>query len=259
MIRTAVAVRHLAFEDLGLLAGVLEQQGFSASYVDAPVADARAWSTAAEADLLIVLGGPIGVGDVDAYPFLEVELELLAGRLAAEHPTLGICLGAQLMAVACGGSVSPGTATEIGFAPVALTDAGRGTALEAIEGVPVLHWHGDLITTPSELPPLAFTAACANQAFALGHNVLGLQFHLEADSVSLDRWLVGHAFELGVRGLSVEQLRQDAASCGAQLAASAERVFSGWLSALSFAGRDWGRPSEQVALGVAHARADDGS
>jgi GMP synthase (glutamine-hydrolysing) len=256
--RTAVAVRHVAFEDLGLLAGVLSDQGFVSSYVDAPVADQDDWAAAADADLLIVLGGPIGVADVDAYPFLSAELELLRERLAADGPTLGICLGAQLMAVALGGSVTPGVAAEVGFAPVALSDAGRGTVLEAIEGVPVLHWHGDLITTPPELPPLAFTPACANQAFALGHNLLGLQFHLEADSDSLERWLVGHAFELGARGLSVEQLREDAASYGAQLAASAERVFSGWLSALSFE-RDWGRPSEQVALGVAHPRGSDGS
>jgi GMP synthase (glutamine-hydrolysing) len=231
--RTAVAARHVAFEDLGLLAGVLSDQGFVSSYVDAPVASGAGWAAAAAADLLIVLGGPISVGDVDAYPFLSVELELLRERLAADRPTLGICLGAQLMAVALGGSVAPGVTAEIGFAPVTLTDAARGTVLEALEGVPVLHWHGDVITTPPELPPLAYTQACANQAFARGSNILGLQFHLEADNLSLERWLVGHAYELGTRGITVERLRDDAAWCGALLALSAERVFSEWLSALA--------------------------
>lgn len=233
MTRTAVAVRHVAFEDLGLLARVLETQGFASSYVDAPIATEDDWAAAIAADLLIVLGGPIGVSEVDAYPFLPVELQLLRERLGADRPTLGICVGAQLMAVALGGSVSPGVAAEIGFAPVTLTNAARGTVLEALESVPVLHWHGDVITTPPELPPLAFTSVCANQAFARGSNVLGLQFHLEADSVSLERWLVGHAFELGARGVSVEQLRGDAAAGGALLVLTAERVFSEWLSALT--------------------------
>jgi GMP synthase (glutamine-hydrolysing) len=231
--RTAVAIRHVAFEDLGLLSGVLEEQGFVASYVDAPVATEDDWAAAIAADLLIVLGGPIGVAEVDAYPFLSVELQLLRERLGAERPTLGICLGAQLIAVALGGSVGPGVAAEIGFAPLTLTDAARGTVLEALEGVPVLHWHRDVITTPRELPPLASTSVCANQAFARGSNVLGLQFHLEADTVSLERWLVGHAYELGAHGIGVEALRADAARCGIGLAAAAESVFNIWLSALN--------------------------
>jgi GMP synthase (glutamine-hydrolysing) len=226
-----VAVRHVAFEDLGLLAGALEEQGFVSSYVDAPVAGEANWAAATAADLLIVLGGPICVADIDAYPFLSVELELLRERLAADRPTLGICLGAQLMAVALGGSVGPGVTAEIG--PVTLTDAARGTVLEALEGVPVLHWHGDVITTPPEIPPLACTAVCANQAFARGPNILGLQFHLEAESASLESWLVGHAYELGTRGIVVARLREAAVEYGAVVALNAERVFSAWLSALT--------------------------
>jgi GMP synthase (glutamine-hydrolysing) len=231
--RTAVAVRHVAFEDLGLLARVLEEQGFVSSYVDAPVAVEADWEAAASAELLIVLGGPIGVTDVDAYPFLSVELELLRERLAADRPTLGICLGAQLIAVALGGSVNPGVAAEIGFAPVTLTEAARGTVLEAVEGVPVLHWHGDVITTPPEIPPLAYTEVCANQAFACGPNILGLQFHLEAESGSLERWLVGHAHELAAHGVSVEPLRADAGKVGEQLSATTKQVFTNWLSAVA--------------------------
>src|SRR5271170_5030815 len=123
---------------------------------------------ARDADLLIVLGGPIGVADTDAYPFLREELELIGERLAGDRPTLGICLGAQLLAVAAGGSVRPGTEAEIGYAPVTLTTAAPGSVLEPLRGVPVLHWHGDVISTPPELPPLAFTQLCANQAFARG-------------------------------------------------------------------------------------------
>lgn len=233
MTRTAVAIRHVEFEDLGLLGPLLIEHGFAPSYVDAATAGGD-WSKAADADLLIVLGGPIGVADTGDYPFLPIELELLRERLAASRPTLGICLGAQLMAVACGGSVQPGRAAEIGYEPVTLTDAARGTVLRGLDGVPVLHWHGDVISTPAELPPLAFTAVCENQAFAQGTNVLALQFHLEADSVTLERWLVGHAYELGARGISIRDLRTDGVAYGAQLASHAGQVFTDWLSGLTF-------------------------
>lgn len=247
MTRTAVAIRHVEFEDLGLLAPLLARHGFAASYLDAPAnggdasanggaANSGAWQRARDADLLIVLGGPIGVADVEDYPFLGTELEIIGERLAADRPTLGICLGAQLMAVACGGSVRPGAGAEIGYAPLTLTDAARDSVLEPLEGVPVLHWHGDVISTPPELPPLASTPLCENQAFARSPNVLALQFHLEADSAALERWLVGHAYELATRGVGVAGLRRDASAHGAQLASQGERVFDAWLSGLRLAG-----------------------
>jgi GMP synthase (glutamine-hydrolysing) len=236
MTRTAVAIRHVEFEDLGLLAPLLARHGFATSYLDAP-ANGGAWHSARDADLLVVLGGPLGVADADAYPFLRAELELIGDRLAGDRPTLGICLGAQLIALACGGSVRPGIAAEIGYAPVTLTDAARDSALEPLQGVPVLHWHGDVISTPPELPPLASTPLCENQAFARWPNVLGLQFHLEADSASLERWLVGHTYELAARGVSVASLREDASAHAAQLAFRGEQVFDTWLSGLTFSDR----------------------
>jgi len=233
MTRTAVAIRHVEFEDLGLLGPLLERQGFATSYLDAPDAGGSL-EGARDADLLIVLGGPIGVADAGSYPFLPAELEVLEGRLAGDRPTLGICLGAQLLAVACGGSVRAGAGAEIGYAPVALSDAARGSALEPLRDVPVLHWHGDVISTPPELPPLASTALCENQAFARWPNVLALQFHLEASSARFERWLVGHAFELAARGVDVSALRNDASAYAAQLASRAHEVFDTWLSGLTF-------------------------
>jgi GMP synthase (glutamine-hydrolysing) len=234
MPRTALAIRHLEFENLGLLAPLLAEDGFETSYLDAASAGAD-WSSAASADLLIVLGGPIGVANLDDYPFLRTELELIERRLASQRPTLGICLGAQLIAVAYGGDVRPGSAAEIGYAPITLTDAARGTVLEHLDGVPVLHWHGDVISTPPELPPLAFTPTCANQAFARGTNVLGLQFHLEAESASFEQWLVGHAYELHAHGIEIRSLRDWAASHASKLGAAARRVFTDWLAGLTLA------------------------
>jgi GMP synthase (glutamine-hydrolysing) len=232
--RSAVAVRHVAFEDLGLLEPILAQHGFSTSYIEAST-HADTWGDAKDADLLVVLGGPIGVADTGDFAFLREEVALLRGRLNRDQPTLGVCLGAQLLAVASGGSVTPGSTAEIGYAPVTLTEAAHGSVLEPLAGVAVLHWHGDVISTPPELPPLAFTSTCANQAFARGTNILGLQFHLEADSVALEGWLVGHSYELASRAISVAGLRQDAAAYGTALEFTAERVFSNWLSQLTFA------------------------
>ena len=234
MTRTAVAIRHVEFEDLGLLAPLLAHHGFATSYLDMP-ADDPAWRSARDADLLIVLGGPIGVADTGAYPFLHTELEFVGERLASNRPTLGICLGAQLLAVAAGGSVRPGTGAEIGYGPLTLTDAARGSVLEPLRSVPVLHWHGDVISTPPELPPLASTPLCENQAFARSPNVLALQFHLEAESAALERWLIGHAYELASRDVSVTGLREDASAYAAQLASRARQVFDTWLSGLTLA------------------------
>lgn len=99
--RTAVVVRHVAFENLGVLESVLERRGwqlreFEVGADGVPVAEMRT------ADLAIVLGGPIGVGDEPRYPFVAQEISALADRLAQQGPTLGICLGARRLAATPG-------------------------------------------------------------------------------------------------------------------------------------------------------------
>src|SRR6201999_289627 len=101
-----------------------------------------------ESDLLVVLGGPIGAYEEDRYPFLTAELTLIGARLKAGRPTLGICLGAQLMARALGADVRPGAGKEIGWAPLVLSEAGRAGPLRHLGNEPVLHWHGDIFHLP---------------------------------------------------------------------------------------------------------------
>src|SRR5580704_15775337 len=116
--RTALAITHVAFEDLGTLGVELTDSDFNIEIIDACTADLRAID-AIGSDLLVVLGGPIGVYDRDSYPFIDAEIELLSSRLAAQKPTLGICLGAQLMAAALGARVYPGSrGKELGWAPI---------------------------------------------------------------------------------------------------------------------------------------------
>jgi len=182
--RTAIVIRHVLFEDLGLLAALLDERRYRIDYLDAGVDDLTD-ARVTDADLLIVLGGPIGVGDLTTYPFLHQEIDLLASRLDQRRPTLGICLGAQLIATALGAPVRPSGSVEIGYAPLTLTNQGRRSPLAAIEHTPVLHWHGDRFETPDGAVNLAATDHTPNQAFSLDDHVLALQFHLEVDHTQL--------------------------------------------------------------------------
>lgn len=229
--KTAIALRHIHFEDVGTLASVLAEQGYALHYLE-PAVDALDSAQVQEADLLIVLGGPIGAYDEQVYPFLQAELTLVRQRLQSGKPMLGICLGAQLIARALGAKVYSMGVKEIGFSPLHLSPAGQDSALAALTDTPVLHWHGDQFDIPEGAVHLASTAIGANQAFALGHNVLGLQFHLEADVQKIEHWLVGHASELGQAGIDPCALRAAAAALGDRLSQAARAVISAWLGNL---------------------------
>lgn len=232
MNKSAVVVRHIHFEDLGTLGPVLQERGYRVRYVD-PAVDDLASVDALAPDLLVVLGGPIGAFDDALYPFLAAELALVERRLATGRALLGICLGAQLIARALGAGVAPMGVKEIGFGPLAMTAAGKASALAGLDAVPVLHWHGDRFEIPSGAECLAATPTCANQAFALGANVLGLQFHLEADTSQIERWLVGHASELAQAGIDPRDVREQARLAGPRLAAASASVFHAWLDGLA--------------------------
>lgn len=230
MAPSAVAVRHVRFEDLGLLDALLTKRGYRVRYLEAGVDELA--SAVAGADLLVVLGGPIGVYDDDRYPFLGVEQTAIAARLAACGPTLGVCLGAQLMARAMGAAVTATGRIEIGYSPLGLTDAGRGSVLAPLNDHPVLHWHGDQFEIPAGADRLAETPGFPNQAFSVGRHGLGLQFHLEADHARIEQWLIGHAHELAAHGIDPRQIRSDAQELGPGLARRSAQVMHAWIDGL---------------------------
>jgi GMP synthase (glutamine-hydrolysing) len=225
---TCIALRHLAFEDAGLFGDVLAARGIDLSYVDVGFGSLDK-STLAETDLLVVLGGPIGVYETAEYPFLLDEIAALRARLDRRRPTLGICLGAQLIAAALDARVAPGPAKEIGYAPIDLTEAGKRSVLAPFDGVDVLHWHGDNLDLPANAERLASTKICPTQAFTIGTHVLGLQFHIETKPQMLESWLIGHAVELSKAGISPSSLRAQAARSGEATAAAGRRVLESWL------------------------------
>ncbi|PRB14180.1 glutamine amidotransferase [Microbacterium sp. MYb62] len=225
--RTALAFRHVHFEDLGIIEPLLRERGYHVEYLDLGV-EAIDIERVDTADLLIVLGGPFGVHDTDGYPLLHASKEAVAHRLRDGRPLLGICLGAQLVAEMLGAEVRPTGAVEIGYAPLDLTDEGRDSPLRALDGMPVLHWHGDAFTIPEGAQHLARTPGFPNQAFRID-SVLALQFHLEADHRTIGRWLIGHAHELHHHGIDPRSIREDARTYGPKLEIAARAALGSWL------------------------------
>jgi GMP synthase (glutamine-hydrolysing) len=234
--RTTLAITHVAFEDLGSLGIELTHAGFNIEVIDACTANLRAIN-AVDPDLMVVLGGPIGVYERDTYPFIETEFDLLRSRLAAKRPTLGICFGAQLMAAALGARVYPGThGKELGWAPVYVgSDLSVPPWFGALlsRELRVLHWHGDTFDLPAGATHLAGTAHYANQGFVVGNYALALQFHLEVTVQGLERWYVGHACELAQAGICVRQLREESRTFGPELETVAGQVWRHWLEHVS--------------------------
>jgi GMP synthase (glutamine-hydrolysing) len=230
--KIAAVVRHVHFEDLGAFEPVLTERGYTIRYHEAGIHDLKAQGLV-NCDLLIVLGAPIGAYEEDKYPFLTHEIEAIETRLATGRPLLGICLGAQLLARALGAHVYPGPRKEIGWAPLTLTPAGQKGITRHLDGGPVLHWHGDTFDLPGGADLLASTATCQNQAFRYNNVAIAFQFHPEASGVNFERWLIGHAVEIGaVPGLSVNTLRSDTQRFATDAACRGQRCFSEWLDGL---------------------------
>ena len=227
--KTLVAFRHLAFEDLGLIEPLLVQRGWRIRYCDVGVDDLSAMEIR-DADLLVVLGGPIGAEDDPLYPFLADEVHLIHERLSHQKPILGICLGAQLIARALGASVRPMRQKEIGYSPVKLTNAACKSPLAHIGSQPVLHWHGDQFSMPHGVASFASTVACPHQAFLIGSDAMAWQFHLEVDARRIEQWLIGHCGELSQVGISRQQLREAAKLHAAKLSKILELVMQDWLA-----------------------------
>ncbi len=122
---------------------------------------------------------------------------------------------------------------EIGFSQLSLTESGRKSPLRHLADVPVLHWHGDTFAVPEGAEALAATPHCRNQAFALGSNILAVQFHPEVNACTgLERWFIGHAVELAAAGIDPRSLRDDCARVGPALREAARRMLSEWLDGL---------------------------
>lgn len=230
--KSLVALRHLAFEDLGLLEPMLRERGWRIHYYDVGVDEL--WKLdLSQVGLLVVLGGPIGAEEEDRYPFVAEVVRVARERLADGGPMLGICLGAQMIARAMGARVRPMGRKEIGYAPISLTSEGEQSPLVALGSQPVLHWHGDQFDLPEGIPSLARTPICPHQAFWIKNRTMAWQFHLEVNARRIEQWLIGHAGELVREGIPTQRLRIEAQLYAAGLERALSSVMDRWLPTLA--------------------------
>ena len=154
---------------------------------------------------IVIMGGPMNVYDEETYPFLKEEESFIRRALIDEVPILGICLGAQLLAKTCGASVARSPKREIGWFTVAKTQEGLKDSL--FRGNPqrmtVFQWHEDTFDVPDDGVLLAKGRTCMNQAFRVGHNAYGLQFHIEVTPEMLETWM------RDAKGVNVKKMIRD--------------------------------------------------
>ena len=136
----------------------------------------------------VFMGGPMNVDDVERHPALLAEREWLGDAITEGLPTLGVCLGAQLLARAAGAKVTRGAAPEIGWAPVEIVDLDDPLVHFLAPTSEVLHWHGDVLELPQGARHIASSARTEVQGFRIA-NAWGLLFHAEADAALVDLWL----------------------------------------------------------------------
>jgi GMP synthase-like glutamine amidotransferase len=177
-------LQHVPFEGLGSIETWLTARGASVQYArfyqSAVLPDLRS------VDFVIAMGGPMSVNDEHAYPWLKHEKTFIREAVSRGLPVLGVCLGAQLIASALGARVFANDHKEIGWFPIqaVTTDS---DAFRFPPRATVFHWHGETFDLPPGAVHLARSTGCENQAFQIGKNVIGLQFHLEATPETVDQ------------------------------------------------------------------------
>ncbi len=178
------SLQHVPFEDIGSLIKDIQKHEFSLSTTH--------WYKGDEApalesfDVLIVMGGPMGVYDEEIYPWLAAEKKFIARAIAANKKIIGICLGAQLVACVLGAKVSRNPHREIGWFPLKISEGTSDHPIAKIlaKYINVFHWHGDTFELPATAQLIASSEACKHQAYVIDKRIYGFQFHLETTETS---------------------------------------------------------------------------
>ena len=224
-------LQHLSFEDLGFFKQVLINRKHALSFINAGI-DSIKPSELIDVDLLILLGSPLSVNQTNDFPWLDEIINCVKTRLNYKKPTLGICFGAQLIALCMGSKIFPNKIKEIGWSKLSLSSFGEKSCLSELNNRNVLHWHGDTFDLPKNGVNLASTEFTLNQAFSINDFALGLQFHCEVSGTKIERWLIGHSYELLSSETNIPELRQVSNRIGDSNAYAATLMLERWLDKL---------------------------
>lgn len=240
--------QHVPFEPLGTLDPLLKEAGFRIRYVNfGRVPESNPALERYEA--LIVLGGPMSSDQIETYPNLRTEVEIIREAVERDMSILGVCLGAQLLATALGGSVSRNPVREIGWHDVELTQSGVADPVLSTfaRRQRVFQWHEDGITLPPGAVHLATSPASAVQAFRYGKHAYGFQFHLEASQPLIERWLSvpDHQATLDEEQgrISAEEIRTQTPACIGPLQELSRQTFLRWIDQFEIGPRQHRLPS----------------
>jgi GMP synthase (glutamine-hydrolysing) len=224
-----LVVQHVACETLGTIGLALGEHGLKARHVRIYEGD-EVPPGLGDGGGLVIMGGPMGVGDAPRLPHLAREMRLIEAALEAGRPVLGVCLGSQLVAHVLGGRVYPGPRKEIGWHAVRLSEAGLRDPLwsGSPREFPGFHWHGDIFDLPAGAESLASSDLTACQAFRSGASAYGILFHMEVTEPLIDGMAASFPGELAEAGGSPEQLRRGAVEHLGQLSSVGAGIFGGW-------------------------------
>ena len=240
--------QHVPYEPLGTLDPLLRDAGFRIRYVNFG-REPKSRPRLDRYEALIVLGGPMNSDQIDTYPNLITEVEVIREAVDRDMSVLGICLGAQLLAKALGGAVSRNAVREIGWHDVELTDAGISDPVLSTfaRRQEVFQWHEDGITLPPGAVHLAASDASPVQAFRYGEHAYGFQFHLEASRPLIERWLTvpDHEAVLAEESerVDIAAIRDRIDSSVSSLEALSRATFSRWIDRFEIGPKRWHLPS----------------
>lgn len=222
-------MQHVRCETLGIIGEALESRDILYRYVRS-FEEQAVPPEMGEAAGLIVMGGPMGVYEEAAYPFLAREMRLIERALLEGKPVLGICLGSQLLAAALGTRVGPGKRREIGWHTVRLHEGAKADPLWA--GAPdsftAFHWHGDVFPLPKDSVLLASSERTACQAFRYGQHAYGILFHMEFNRGMIQEMTDAFADELEEAGENGAEVVKRARDYLAPLQGIGKTVFDRW-------------------------------
>ncbi|PVV07411.1 MAG: amidotransferase [gamma proteobacterium symbiont of Ctena orbiculata] len=175
-------LQHVPFEGLGSIETWLQSAG--CEITNTRLYESDELPEVDEVDLLVIMGGPMSVNDTPDYPWLVKEKAFIKSVIDSGKPVLGICLGAQLIASSLGADIYSNSVKEIGWFPIQAVRSDNKALFQFPEEAVVFHWHGETFDLPSGATQIAANKVCRNQAFQIGANVIGLQFHLETTPAS---------------------------------------------------------------------------